>query len=466
MSLGNSVSMRRLGRRGRGATIALALATTAGCAGEAVNAIAPDSDNARVASVAIRAVDAPLFAGDTVQLMAEARDDAGRVVPDASIGWTVSNDTRAVVDQRGRLVGVGHGPLTVTATAGRATASREVITRLTTEERRFGYAWVHDATTSTTYGPNSTYQFNETGGGITVSRQATGEYVVSFERMAKVDSAFRETVLVTPFGAAGERCRLNGWGDAPNGRDLDVSVSCYTFSGTHIDTRFSVLVVGSRSLPSRMGFTVAGDASSAFAPQPNHTYSSFADHVGISRSAAGSYLVQMDGAVDNTPQNYFVSTYGTASDLCKVSSWNRGVWASVICYASSGALTDSRFSLLMVERGRPDKRFGFAWANEPSIALGSSYTPNLEYQRTSSGQPVRIGHSSTGAYQVVFPGLGKVGNRPETVQVSPYGGGLYTCQVQGWTSGSDGASLDATVRCWNSASGEPADTYFTILVVE
>jgi hypothetical protein len=325
---------------------------------------------------------------------------------------------------------------------------------------------VHDPTTSTTYRPTSSYQLNETGGNIVVARQSAGRYVVTFERLAKVDSTFRETVLVTPNGSAGERCHLDGWENAPNGLDLAVSVSCYSFAGAPLDARFSVLVVGSRSLPSRLGFTVAGDAASAFAPQATHSFSSFSSGVAITRSTAGSYLVQLDGASDDTPQNYFVSTYGGADDLCKVSSWNRGVWASVICYAPSGALSDARFSLLMLERGRPDKRFGFAWANEPANALGSSYVPNLQYQRSSSGAPVRITHSATGVYQVSFPGIAKVGTRPETVHVSPYGGGLFTCQVQGWSNSADASALDATVRCWNRGNGTPADTYFTILVLE
>ena len=436
------------------------------CSGESGNAIAPDGVNALVVSLAVRPVASPVYAGDTVPLVADARDAAGRRVEGTTIAWSVSNDALASVAPGGRLVGKGHGAVTVTATAGQARVTAEVALRLTSEDRRLAYAWIHDPSTSTSYAPTSSYQHNETGGGIRVARSGVGSYVVSFERMAKVDSSFRETVLVTPYGANGERCHLNGWGNAANGLDLDVSVSCYTFGGASIDARFSVLVVGSRSLPSRLGFTVAGDAASQFAPEPTNTFSSFAEGVGISRSTAGSYLVQMNGALTDTPQNYFVSTYGGAPDLCKVSSWNRGVWASVICYAPSGALADARFSLLMLETGRPGKRFGFAWSNEPSTPLGVTYTPSMPYQRTSSGEAVRITHLATGSYRVSFPGLAKVGNRPETVHVSPYGGGLFTCQVQGWSNSGDGSALDATVRCWNRGNGDPADTYFTILVLE
>lgn len=443
-----------------------ALIALAGCAAEGGNALSPDDANDRVATLVIQPTSVTVYAGDTVQLAADARDGAGRAVEGASVTWSSSNEALASVAPGGRLVGTGHGVVTVTATAGIARASADLSVRLTAESRRFAYAWVHDPSTSTSYAPTSAYQHNETGGGIRIAHLSTGSYVVSFERMAKVDSTFRETVLVTPNGSAGERCNLNGWGNNANGRDLDVSVSCYTFAGANADVRFSVLVVGSHSLPSHLGFTVSGDAAAHYAPEPGNTYSSFDGNVGISRSTAGSYLVQLNGQADPTPQSYFVSTYGGASDLCKVSSWNGDVWASVICYAPSGALADARFSLLMLENGRAGKRFGFAWSNEPATTLGGSYTPSVEHQHTSSGQPVRITHSAVGTYVVSFPGLAKVGNAPETVHVSPYGGGLFTCQVQGWVNGGNGASLDATVRCWNRGDGTPADTYFTILVLE
>jgi hypothetical protein len=467
------MSMHRGSKIGSGAArpvmafaAASALAGLSACSGESGNALSPGAINARVATVAIEPVTSPILAGDTVQLVAVARDDAGRVVERASVNWSVQDQSRATVLPGGRLVGVGHGTVSVTASAGRATASAGVPLHLTKEERRFAYAWIHDPSTSTQYHPTSSYQHNETGGGIRVSRQAVGRYVVSFERMAKVDSAFRETVIVTPHGSEGERCHLGGWGNNPNGRDLDVTVSCFTFAGASVDARFAVLVVGSRSLPSRLGFTVAGSAESAYAADPAHTFASFAEGVSIARSTAGSYLVQWNATADNTPQNYLVSTYGGAPDLCKVSSWNRGVWASIICYNPSGALADARFSLLMVESGRPGKRFGFAWANDPVSPLGAPYTPSLEYQRTSSGGIVTITRQATGQYIVSFPGLAKAGTRPETVHVSPYGGGLYACQVQGWSNSADATALEATVRCWNRGNGHPADTYFTALVLE
>ena len=263
--------------------VSCAAVALAGCAAEGGNALSPDDINDRVATLAIQPVSMTVYAGDTVQLAVDARDGAGRVVDGATVTWTSGNEALASFAPGGRLVGKGHGTVTVTAAAGVARATADLPVRLTAESRRFAYAWVHDASTSSSYAPTSAYQHNETGGGIRVAHLATGSYVVSFERMAKVDSTFRETVLVTPNGSAGERCNLNGWGNNANGRDLDVSVSCYTFGGADADVRFSVLVVGSHSLPSHLGFTVSGDAAAHYAPEPGNTYSSFEGAVGISR---------------------------------------------------------------------------------------------------------------------------------------------------------------------------------------
>ncbi len=467
--MSSSHSGRNTGKRGRYALAAALLVTsavmTSACSGDFGNATSPPPDaNARVATLSLTPLTAPVYAGDTVQLVAVAHDAAGAVVDGVQVSWTLSDSVLASIGSNGALVGHGHGPVRVTASAGVGTTTLDVAVKLTAADRRFAHVAVTDASPSTAYRPAD--QFNATGGGTVVSRTSTGEYVVTFERLAKVDSSFRETVLVTPLGTAGERCHLQGWANNANGRDLDVSVRCFTFSGVRVDSRFSVLVVGSHSLPSRYGFTLAGEASAQYAPEADRTYSSFSQGVGILRSTVGSYLVQLDGAVDDTPQNYFVSTVGGGDALCKVGSWNRNVWASVSCYAPSGALSDARFSLLMLDGGRPGQRFGFAWANEPAGSLGSEYVPHLLYQRTSSGQSVRVTHVATGTYRVQFPGLQRTGAQSETVQVSPFGGGLFSCEVQGWGNNADNTALDATVRCWNRGTAVPADTYFTILVLE
>ncbi|HEX4933183.1 MAG TPA: hypothetical protein VFV33_08395, partial [Gemmatimonadaceae bacterium] len=103
----------------------------AACATEGGNAVSPDVANAHVATLAIQPLPVSVYAGDTVQLAADARDGAGRPVHGARVTWTSGNEALAIVVPDGRLVGTGHGTVTVTARAGLATASADVRVRLT-----------------------------------------------------------------------------------------------------------------------------------------------------------------------------------------------------------------------------------------------------------------------------------------------------------------------------------------------
>lgn len=102
--------------------------------------------------------------------------------------------------------------------------------------------------------------------------------------------------------------------------------------------------------------------------------------------------------------------------------------------------------------GRRQGAYGFVWANQPTAA---SYTPSTSYQSSSAGTTATVRRSSTGAYQVTFPGLGGGGG---DVQVSAYGSSDGFCQVGGWGGSPD---LSVWVYCFSS-SGARADRTFTV----
>jgi hypothetical protein len=351
------------------------------------------------------------------------------------------------------------------ASSGSVVAEVGLAVTLTVAERRFAYAFAHDAHATAPYRPMNAVTHNATGGDIRVARRAPGRYTVTFGRLAKVDTAFKEGVLVTAYGTSGERCHIDGWADAANRRDLDAAVSCYDSQNLPADAQFTILLVGAHSLPGRHGFTALESSTIGTGSVVPNSYSSSGQAVGVDQSAAGSYMVRLRAPRQEYPENYFVSTVGAGSEQCTVSTWNFGDWASVTCHAPSGARVDARFTLLMVEGGRPGKRFGFAWANDPSAPYGQAYTPAPQYQRSSSGEAARITHLAAGEYEVEFPGLAIGGATAEIVQVSPFGSGLTSCQLAGWT-GDVQRSLRAQVRCWNRASGAREDGQFTVLVLE
>ena len=417
-------------------------------------------------SVIIANAPTSMVAGDTATLAATAFDRSARPVALSAPTWASSDTSIARFIAPGVLVATGHGPVRVSVASGTLSASRDVAVTLATAERRLAYAFAHEETPAAPYQPMHAFAYNGTGGAIRIGRSTVGRYRVTFERLARIDSTFRDVVLVTAYGSNGERCHIEDWGNAQNQRDLEANVACYLGNGAPVDSRFTAMVVGSRSLPGRHGFAtmIAGAPEAAATPVPN-AFSSSGQPVAVDRSAPGSYLVHLNAPRTTLPENYFVSTVGGAPDLCKVASWNQGEWASVVCYAPSGAHADARFTLLMLEAGRPGKRFGIAWANDPTAAIDQPYIPPANYQRSSSGIPARVTRLGVGEYAVDFPGLANGGSAAEIVQVSPFGSGLTTCQLQGWTEDT-GATLRVQVRCWNRASNAREDGQFTVLVLE
>ncbi len=112
-------------------------------------------------------------------------------------------------------------------------------------------------------------------------------------------------------------------------------------------------------------------------------------------------------------------------------------------------------------------QWAYLWANQPSAA---SYTPDLVYQRNSSGATNWVTRTSVGVYAVHLPNLGGfdvISQRTDgsgTVHVTAYGSGTQICKVTGWGPGpplwSDLAQ-HIGVQCFDS-SGARADTEFTL----
>ena len=64
--------------------------------------------------------------GQTVQLTAEVRDQAGRVMVDVPVSWASTDTTIAAVDLAGLVTAVGSGTTTITAAAGEASGEAVV----------------------------------------------------------------------------------------------------------------------------------------------------------------------------------------------------------------------------------------------------------------------------------------------------------------------------------------------------
>jgi hypothetical protein len=83
------------------------------------------------------------------------------------------------------------------------------------------------------YVPPAATRYNSTGTNITVSRVAVGEYAVTFKNQPAGGTA-----VVTPYGAAGNRCFIKSIRTAPN--PAKVKVGCVNGLGNRANTEFMV----------------------------------------------------------------------------------------------------------------------------------------------------------------------------------------------------------------------------------
>ncbi|MGH7580343.1 MAG: leishmanolysin-related zinc metalloendopeptidase [Gemmatimonadales bacterium] len=106
-------------------TLALLLAA-AGCGGSG------SSDPPTPAEITLNSADITLAAaGQSQQLVATVLDQDGDPIPDATVQWTASEPTVVAVSTAGLLTAQGPGDAQVTATAGEAVATAEVVVQST-----------------------------------------------------------------------------------------------------------------------------------------------------------------------------------------------------------------------------------------------------------------------------------------------------------------------------------------------
>lgn len=412
-----------------------------------------------VSSITISGLPDTLQALDATQLSAS-------IQPASCAGETVtwSAGPGLDVESNGQVTGTHlGGPYTVTASAGgmQGTASTIVTVAPLVPDSRWALAWANWED-SADYAVDPTYA-SSTGGPIRSTRSATGTYAVRFPGLTS-GAGQRQTVQVSAYGP-GEprRCRVASAGN--EGSSFVAHVLCHDFTGALADSRFDILVAPAGSTPGRSGFVVSPgrpdepiDASLA--------HSSSGKLIHFEQKSLGVFRIQFDGLhrpADDVPETVHVSAYGAGESWCKHNAWESDPVAGhllieVACYSATGAPADGRFTLLVLEQARSNRRLGYVWAH--SVAPGS-YTPSPNYNYNSDGGPNTATRSSTGEYTVSWPGLDTGPGLMETNLVTAYGGGdANYCQVAFW------ASNDATEVVCYDPSGNPADSRYTAIWIE
>ncbi|NMO20913.1 trypsin-like serine protease [Pyxidicoccus fallax] len=229
---------------------------------------------------------------------------------------------------------------------------------------------------------------------------------------------------------------------------------CGVNTGNATGSRVDVALPWIRSIiPAAYGFVWADQPSTAaYTPSSYYSHNSTGGTNTITRTAVGSYRVEMPG-LGQSNGNVQVTAYGGTANRCKVSSWGpsgTALHVYIACYTAAGAAADSYFVAQYYRAGAGNPQQGaYLWANQPSTA---SYTPSRYYSYNSRGGTNTVTRTGVGAYQANLPGFTTIGGN---VQVTAYGYGSHHCKVASW-----GTNI-VYVRCFDAA-GNPADTYWTL----
>lgn len=421
---------------------------------------------ARVASVTVFFSANPRLIGESANATVVVRDAGGSVLTGRPVRWSSDNAAIATVDSAtGVVTAVAPGTVAIRATVEAVIGSATLLVLPAAESARFAFAWASERAVpiDVPYAADANYAQNAAGGGVTITRTAVGRYTVRFERMGKLgfQDGKRETVLASAYGSDAHYCSVLQFGDA-GGADLTVEVGCHAFDGTDANAQFTVAVIGSNTLEGSYGFgwnDQFGGGLNAL-----YTFASAEGNSGASQSALGRYTV--DFPIAGLTRSTVITTATSAQRYCHPTSWGASTGTiAVRCLNGNGSSdADARFTALMTSSGRPGKRWGFVWNDQPATAVNVPYVPSRIYREQSNGGETSIRRIADGLYQVRFAGLGVATNR-ETVLVSTYGSGSQApCQVGGWSA--NGGDLLVTVSCWSFTGGTRVNSSFSLLVLE
>jgi hypothetical protein len=214
------------------------------------------------------------------------------------------------------------------------------------------YLWAYDAT-SASYTASSEYQWNSTGGDITVTHTpGTGTYYVS---PAGQDLG-GGTVEVTAYGGSNSYCKVGSWGGD------SIAVLCFDGStGNPVESQFD-LVFSTKSPNNIPSFTYAWaeqPTTRTYNPDPAYEHGEIGcgcpgnvpePNATITRTGVGQYAITFPGmaSIVQNPSNVKLTGYGWGSDTCEINEWFQGRddgYANIQCFAADGTPVDADFTI-------------------------------------------------------------------------------------------------------------------------
>jgi len=320
----------------------------------------------------------------------------------------------------------------------------------------WGYVWANVQSGT----PSLSYSYNSKGGANSIAKNGVGDYTVSFGGLATAGGM----VQVSAYGAGSEACKVQNWGTS--GANETVRVRCFTTFGAPVDTLSTVSFTQPIATPGPIGYVWADQPATAlnvaYTPNVTWSFNSAGGANSITRTGTGAYTVRLNG-LGASAGDVQVTAYGPGTELCKTVNWGPAGADQLVrvqCYAAGGTLVDTRFTMTYARSlpilGVPVEYSGYVWADQPSAALNTAYTPSASYSFNSIGSANTVTRTAVGDYTVK---LASVGASSGHVKVTAYGAGSNECKVVNW--GPSGTTQNVRVHCFTTA-GALADSYFTV----
>ncbi|MEP7348011.1 MAG: hypothetical protein ABI877_22270, partial [Gemmatimonadaceae bacterium] len=193
-------------------------------------------------------------------------------------------------------------------------------------------------------------------------------------------------------------------------------------------------------LSNRFGYVWADQQSSAigawYAPSASYSRNALGLANRVRRNAIGHYQVSLAGMLHpnlSERVSIMATAYGSTANRCVVGKWTQNGAAELVvnvaCIATTGAFSDSRFTLLFVGNGALAGRHGFARAEK---ALVPSYSPPPAWSHTTGSGPITAKRFDTGYYQMDLSLFRPANGLPENYFVTTIGSPDNHCNNNGW----------------------------------
>jgi hypothetical protein len=216
---------------------------------------------------------------------------------------------------------------------------------------------------------------------------------------------------------------------------------------------------------SRFGYALADQPTAAgpYVPAAGTRFNSGGGTIEVTRTSTGVYSVRFAGLGRTSGQrdNVQVSAYNSVPVYCRPGPWTTNaadLVVPVVCFDASGALTDSRFTVMALG----------AWAFGKTAPLGfvlyQSDTGNfrldgLATSRNSSGGHVDGARNSEGSFGLQFQGLESAWlAAPAAVQMTSVGPTLRRCRSTAY----DRSTASVGVIC-TRIGGSPGDAAWSLV---